>query len=306
MGGQIWGGGVIVFVAVALWMLYLLPSWRNHHQYTSAERNAVRLNQALRVLAETSETPAEVKIELNARTVLAQQRLARKTLAEQEQVGLAQARAEHETARAHAAVAREDALREAAAARATPAARRARVRRAARIVATVLLLAGLVSAGLGAWTLIAGAGSVLLCAGGVLSLLTLVFLQRMARVSARSFVRAVPQVSVVPQVQDVVLPVEQPRPTWQPRRLPQPLSSAQGSRAAAVLDGAAAQAALREAAWDEVKRERAEKVAPPSIAAARTQRERSSASPYTSMGYVDDAEIEAHVRQLLEQRRVAG
>ena len=48
MGGQVLGGGVIVLVAVALWMIYLLPSWYSRHQYTSAERNAVRLNQAPR------------------------------------------------------------------------------------------------------------------------------------------------------------------------------------------------------------------------------------------------------------------
>ncbi|MFT4210461.1 MAG: large exoprotein, partial [Microbacterium sp.] len=132
MGGQIWGGGVIVLVAVALWLLYLLPSWHSRHQYNAAERNAVRLNQALRVLAETSETPAEVQLELNARTAMAQQRLARRALEEKQQaelaqarVELAQARAAREAARAQAAAERERALRDAAAARALPAVRRA-------------------------------------------------------------------------------------------------------------------------------------------------------------------------------------
>ena len=77
MGGQVLGGGVVVLVAVALWMIYLLPSWHGRHQFNAAERNAVRLNQALRVLAETSETPQEVRLELTARTAMAQQRLAR-------------------------------------------------------------------------------------------------------------------------------------------------------------------------------------------------------------------------------------
>ena len=75
MGGQVLGGGVIVLVAVVLWLVYLLPSWQGRHQFYAAERNAVRLNQALRILAETSETPQEVRLELNARTALAQQRL---------------------------------------------------------------------------------------------------------------------------------------------------------------------------------------------------------------------------------------
>ena len=59
---------MVVLVAVVLWLVYLLPSWHGRHQYYAAERNAVRLNQALRVLAETSETPQEVRLELNART----------------------------------------------------------------------------------------------------------------------------------------------------------------------------------------------------------------------------------------------
>ncbi len=86
MGGQVLGGGVIVLVAALLWLVYLLPSLASRRQYDAAERNAVRLNQALRVLAETSETPEEVRLELNARTALAQQRLARRALVEREEL----------------------------------------------------------------------------------------------------------------------------------------------------------------------------------------------------------------------------
>ena len=109
MGGQVLGGGVVVLVAVALWMIYLLPSWHGRHQFNAAERNAVRLNQALRVLAETSETPQEVRLELTARTAMAQQRLARQAQTEREQAELARVRAELEVttlqARAEAAAA---------------------------------------------------------------------------------------------------------------------------------------------------------------------------------------------------------
>jgi hypothetical protein len=310
MGGQIWGGGVIVLVAVALWMLYLLPSWHSRHQYNAAERNAVRLNQALRVLAETSETPEEVRLELNARTALAQQRLARRSLAEREQAELAQARAELEAARAKAAAEREDAERAAAASRALPAARRARARKRARLTATTFVMLGLAIAGGGTWTLLATGTQILLWVGGGIVLAGIVVLHRMSRVAARSGVRvaAVPRVA---EVQDVALPVSEAPATWQPRPLPRPLASSAGSRAAAVLDGAAARQALREAALEEAKRERAAKVAPPSIAVARAERDAeqrpaASGSPFAAMGYVDDAEIEAHVRQLLTQRRAAG
>lgn len=316
MNGQVWGGGIIVLVAVVLWLLYLLPTWHSRHQYNAAERNAVRLNQALRVLAETSETPQEVRLELNARTAHAQQRLARKTLAEREDAQLAQARAEAEAerararaeleaAKAEAAMQREEAARRAAAARALPAARRARARRRMRLAATVTVALGLVCAALGVWMLVATGAQALLWSGGAAALVGLLLLHRLARVAARAGVQTVPETVAVAQVQDVVLPVTETKPTWQPRQLPRPLVSSAGSRASAVLDGAAAREALRAAALEEAMREKTEKAAPPSIAVARAERQ-APASPFAAMGYVDDAEIEEHVRQLLNQRRAAG
>src|SRR5690606_33074461 len=120
--------------------VYLLPSWHSRYQYNAAERNAVRLNQALRILAETSETPEEVRLELNARTALQQQRLAKRAAAERTQAELERARAELEAARAQRA-----------AARALPEARRARARRRARLTTTVIALVALAAAGWGGW-----------------------------------------------------------------------------------------------------------------------------------------------------------
>lgn len=113
MDGQVLGGGVIVLVAVVLWLVYLAPSWAQRHRFDSAQRNAVRLNQALRVLAETSETPEEVHLELSARTAAAQRRLARAALAEREQVALERAKAQAEIARIETEAAREHARAEA-------------------------------------------------------------------------------------------------------------------------------------------------------------------------------------------------
>ena len=285
MDGQVLGGGVIVLVAVLLWLVYLLPSWHSRHRYHSAERNAVRLNQALRVLAESSETPGEVHLELSARTAMVQQRLARRALAERERAEL------------------EDARRELAAARALPAARQARARRRARLVTTVLGLAALVAAGLGAWQLAATGAQALLWSAGALTLVCALLLQRMSRVGARARARvAVTEVSepARPVVQDIVLDPATRTPRWQPRTLPRPLASSAGSRAAAVLDGAAAREALRAAALEEAKRQRAAQIQPPSIDTARIAR--AEASAFSRMGYVDDAEIEAHVRDLLARR----
>lgn len=321
------GGGVIVLVAVLLWLVYLLPSWHSRHQYQAAERNAVRLNQALRVLAETSETPGEVRLELNARTALAQQRLARRVQAEQESVGLEAARAElaaakaqaaldrevakaerrraiadaeaaREKARADAATARERVVAEAAAARALPAARRARARRRVRMTATVVGLAAFVVAGVGGYLGAIGAGWTVLVVGGTLVVVSLVVLVRMNTVARRAASRVAP-VAVVREagsVQDVAL--ESDRAEWTPRTLPRPLTASAGSRAAAVLDASDAREALRQAAVEEAMRERAAQAAPPSIDTAR----RTRAAEVAFAGPADDERIEAHVRELLARR----
>ncbi|KAB1867403.1 hypothetical protein [Microbacterium algeriense] len=281
MDGPVLSGGVIVLVAVLLWMLYLLPSWRGRFQYNAAERNAVRLNQALRVLAETSETPAEVRIELNARTALAQQKLAKRVQSEREAAEL-------------------EALREElAATRADPVIRRARARRRVRAAATTTLVLGLALAGLGVWQLLAASSSVLLWIGGALVVLAGVTLQRIAAV-ARRVARATHTVAV-PAAPRVAPELHDQGPaTWTPRPLPEPLVSVAGSRAQAAQAQIDAQEQRRKAARVAALRERAEQMAPP----APTQLPAAS-SPYARMGFVDDAEIEAHVRELLS-RRAAG
>jgi hypothetical protein len=295
MGGQVLGGGVIVLVATLLWLVYLLPSVHSRRQYDAAERNAVRLNQALRVLAETSETPQEVRLELNARTALAQQRLARQAQAEREQTALEQARVELEVARA-----------ERAAARALPAARQARARRRTRFAITLSGVLGLGLAAWGVWEVVTTGAQLTLWSGVVLVAASGLLLRRMAAVGAREVARerratvARSEPGIAPAVQDVAL--EQSERRWEPRDLPRPLTASAGSQAAAVLDVTAAQEALRRAALDEAMRQRADAQRPPSIAEARRAAE---ASEFSRMGYIDDAEIEAHVRRLLE-RRAAG
>lgn len=316
MDGQVLGGGVIVAVSVLLWLVYLVPSWYERRQYDAAERNAVRLNQALRVLAETSETPDEVRLELTTRTAQAQQREAKRALAERERLAKLAA-AEREQA------AVEEARSELVAARSLPAARRARARRRARLLTTIVGLVAIAFLGWGFWLLATtGSQTLLWWSAGILAVCAAMLVQ-MARVSARAAVRS--QVTVeapvraAPAVQDVALPVSR---QWAPRELPKPLTAASGSRAAATLDGVAAREALRQAARDEAMRQRAEAAAPPTIDRARADRERArqaasasaparetgaSAGPdFGRMGYVDDAEIEAHVRDLLSRRAASA
>lgn len=296
MGGQVLGGGVILLVAVALWLVYLVPTWHSRHQYYAAERNAVRLNQAIRVLAETSETPGEVHLELNARTALQQQRLARRLQSEQQSAEL------------------EDLREKVAQARSAPLARRARARRRARLVATTLLLAGLAAIGFGVWEVVQGGAQTFLWVGTASAGLALIVLQRMSQVAARAAVaeRAAEQPVVARReasVQDLAPAV--PERAWTPRSLPLPLASSSGSRAAAQLDAADAREALHRAAREEALRTQMERQAgsrrperaPEAPAAAPAAASVASpSSPYAGMGVVDDAEIEAHVRALLRQR----
>ncbi|MGJ0388939.1 hypothetical protein [Microbacterium sp. CGR1] len=278
MDGPVLSGGVIVLVAVLLWMLYLLPSWRGRFQYDAAERNAVRLNQALRVLAETSETPGEVRLELNARTALAQQKLAKRVQSEKEAAELTLLR------------------EELAAAKADPVVRQARARRRVRIVSTSGLLLGLALTGLGVWQVIATQAQLLLWIGAATVVAAGFALQRMASVAARAARRRVapveqPVARVEPKLHD------QGRATWTPRPLPEPLVSVAGSRAQVARAEMDAQEERRTAARLAELRERAERMAP-----ATPVQIPAAASPFSKMGYVDDAEIEAHVRDLLAKR----
>lgn len=307
MGGPVLSGGVIVLVSALLWLLYFLPIWRGNHQYNAAERNAVRLNQALRVLAETSETPEEVKLELSARTAYHQQKLARRVQSERE---AAELRALRE---------------ELASIRTDPAVRQARARRIVRLTASMLLLAGLAGTVTGIWQVASTGASGLLWTSLIVGVLAVATLQRMATVARRAARRARPvtviEERVSPEIHD------QGPAEWTPRQVPQSLTAQAGSRAHAARAAAEAHEALLQAARTEVLRQRAEEIAPPApepIVPAAPERPETVAatpeptrtpdaaptapaeeSPYARMGYVDDAEIEQHVRALLN-RRAAG
>ena len=76
------GGGLIFALAAVLWLIYLIPTWFRRNEFLSTERNVVRLQQTLRILAETSEVPDEIHAEANARSVAEQQRLLKKANAQ--------------------------------------------------------------------------------------------------------------------------------------------------------------------------------------------------------------------------------
>ena len=71
------GSSIIIALAAVMWFLYLIPTWFKRQEYLATERNAVRLQQTMRILAESAEMPSVVRVEATARTVAAQQRALR-------------------------------------------------------------------------------------------------------------------------------------------------------------------------------------------------------------------------------------
>jgi hypothetical protein len=51
------GGGLMLVLAAGLWLVYLVPNWLRRKEFAATERNAVRLQRTMRVLAETAEAP---------------------------------------------------------------------------------------------------------------------------------------------------------------------------------------------------------------------------------------------------------
>ena len=75
--GDFLGGGLVFAVAAALWIMYLIPTWKRRRHFDATEMNAVRMQQTIRALAETADVPEEVEVEASARAVIEQKRILR-------------------------------------------------------------------------------------------------------------------------------------------------------------------------------------------------------------------------------------
>jgi hypothetical protein len=298
MNGDVMGGGVVVAIAAALWVAYLIPVWLRRREYLATERNAVRLQQTLRILAETSELPDEVRMEATARTVAEQQRILRK--AEEKRLAAARAeaaaharreqaiaeerrRAAEEAERAAAeAIAVERAARAAAAQRARVLAattrpsslspqRRRRLRRA-RSLSTLALVVAVVGVGWGT-ALMASTGIWLVPAVfAVLGVASVGMLTRLARPQEAAPASSIvaPYAPPAPELYDDAqhdLPVqERLRQSWTPRPLPKPLHLSPGTVAAAAMASIDAATELRRAAARADFEKKAAEVVPPAPA----------------------------------------
>ncbi|MFF1572991.1 hypothetical protein ACFVWR_09600 [Leifsonia sp. NPDC058292] len=280
MNGDVMGGGVVVAIAAALWLAYLIPVWSRRREYIATERNAVRLQQTLRILAETSEMPEEVRLEASARAVAEQQRILKRaeqrTMAEARAAAAARARREHAVAEAERlaaeeaertalqAIAVERAARAAAAQRASVLAaatvgpalspqRRRRLRRA-RALSSVVLTVALVGVFGGLAAVIVSGAWLLLAASTVVGAAAIGMLGRLARPQqAETVGRAQRIAPAAPALYDdaqheVRVEARAPRQTWTPQPLPKPLHLSRGTIAASAMASIDAATELRRAA----------------------------------------------------------
>lgn len=276
-------------LAAVLWMAYLVPVWFKRREYLATERNAVRLQQTLRIMAETAEVPAEVRAESNARSIAEYQ----KVLKQEAQKAEAAMRARNAAAaRAAAARLATTQPRVAAAVTATRLAQR-RLRRT-RAFTTLALLASVVAfvvqAGLMIGTGVAPASWFVLLFSAFVATTSFALLGRLASVSrARAAALAAPLEVAAPaarrRVSSSAAPAvaseqaEEPvAREWTPVPVPKPLYLSRRTVAYAPMEDPTAD--LRAAALAQVERMRAAERAAGERAFALA--ERPAATPATA------------------------
>jgi len=310
-------GTVVMFaVAAGLWFLYFVPTWLKRREYLATERTATRLQQTLRVMAETAETPEVVHVEATMRDAFrqeralrAQERAERRRFAEQ----LRQEEAAERAADRAARVARVQ--RDAA------AVRRRRVRRS-RTAASVLMVAS-TAVGVVQIVLIATTGAVtaswLVLAAATAGACVAVGVQRRldGRVASRPQTAATPVVAATVRAvepQSVVsdaparawTPVPLPKPRYLDRPAPQPVAPRID---AAVLLRAAAEEAerARRVAHAEPEVVPFRPRAAPTVPAAAVAPVAGAPSRYARMGLVGPADTATtDLDEVLRRRRSAG
>lgn len=308
---EVTGGGtaILIAVAAAMWLLYLVPMWRRRAEYLATERNAIRLQQTLRIMAHSAEVPAEVRAELTARDVAAQQR----SLAARQREELAIARAREAAAqravRMRLTESAPGLMAEVDAARLGQ--RRLRRSRAVTSLLTLLAFVGIgVAVAASAW---AWAGFALFVAiSGITLLSGLARAQRrrtapVAGVAASQFVDLAPPVRRAPPVaRREWTPVPLPKPSYLSAPVVPAGAVAPALDHAAALAAAAADAeqALRAAAAASVDRT----VAPSTTTDADAPRvERPAASRFDRMGLVEQLPTRPpDLDEVLRRRRAAS
>ena len=254
-------------LAAGLWLVYLVPSWLRRREYLATERNAVRLQQTLRVLAETAEVPVAVRAETTARSVAQQQR----TLRQAQQQAAREARAVEAAHRAREAASLRRAERiadvqPAVAAVVSARALAARRLRRTRAFTSLVLFAAVITIGAqlivsavtgmaaGAWLVLAFSAVAAVSSFSLLGRLAAVSRGRAALVAERAPLRRT-------MSRPVVEPVEAARATWTPIPVPKPLYLSRAVMDQVVVEADIAAEQLKAAAAEAQARLRAAEAA---------------------------------------------
>jgi len=291
MDGTGAGTAIMLAVAALLWFLYLVPTWLRRREYLATERTATRLQQTIRVMAETAEMPDAVRVAATAREAARQERILRAQ----------QRRADAMAARQVAAVRRETPASAPRPALDPEVLRRRRMRRT-RLGASLLMVAATVLALVQVW-LIATTGMtpgavVVLALTGAGGAVAIGVQRRLdARAMPRAAASAQPRTAV--QVRDVApqvrrepwTPIEMPRPMYLSRPAPEPVTPRVDLQEALRAAAADAEATLRAAQ------------ASPEVVPLRSSR----LSKYAGMGVIGpDAVATPDLDEVLRRRRSAG
>lgn len=301
------GAGTAIMLAIAalLWVAYLLPSWVRRREYLATERNAVRLQQTLRVMAETADLPDEVRVETSSREIAAQQRALQRQAKLMEQ-------AARERQAATERAARETLQRLQPQVAASVAKRRMRRTRA---LLTLALLAGVVLGISQLVVMMTGAGSVMstvLLLAGVCTAAAAVWghgrVTQAARarstqvapvaapVVSRRMSQPLPEAPVAESREWTPVPL--PKPLYLSKPAPQPMM-AERDLVAEIKAELAAEAAAKAA--EQAAREQA-------IAAAHAEPEvvpinDEVRSRFARMGIIDEQPVRADIDAALRRRR---
>jgi ABC-type multidrug transport system fused ATPase/permease subunit len=307
MGVDGFGSSIVIALAALLWLVYLVPTWFRRKEYLSTERNAVRLQQTLRIMAETAELPQQVRVETSARSAAAQEKLLRAQLRREDAAAKAQLAAAERAERQLAAT-----LPALSADVASGSAASRRLRRS-RALTSLVLLASFVAAGFGVAQLVAGSW-LLLASAGVVAIGSFAMLGQLAAVSrartelARGLRVPAPRVRTTVKLEEPPTPVQEDS-SWTPVPVPKPLylSRPQVDRAVeASLDAAAE---LREAAAASERRLREALSEPEVTSIVRPAVAPAPAVPsrFARMGYLEETtDATTDLDAVLQRRRASA
>lgn len=223
------GSGALLALAAVLWLVYLVPSWLRRNEYLATERNALRLQQTIRVLAETTEVPIAIRTDTSARSIAVHQRSLRQQQQLTDAVNRAQAAA---AARSHAQmiVQNQPAFAHVVASRSSAVRRLRRTRAATALILLASLITFFSQATLMMTTGVAAAAPTVLTIAAVAAASTFLFLGRLTAISrvraraARNGAIAVHARRPSANSAEPVQPALQQRPrAWTPVAIPKPL-----------------------------------------------------------------------------------